>query len=81
METAKEEPGSRSRDIDIAIEYLERVDHDRFVEGGTNTEINSVILARLGKNVRTIKNILVFWFILFILFILGVVRFVPTWNK
>jgi hypothetical protein len=84
MEPAKEEPGSRSRDIGRAIEYLEQVDHDRFVEGGTNTEISSIILARMGKNVRTIKNIVVFWFILFILFLLftlGVVKFGPTQTR
>jgi hypothetical protein len=75
MEPTKKEPGSRSRNIDAAIEYLEQVDHDRFVEGGTNTEISSVILVRMGKNVRVIKNIVVFWFILFILSILGMVGF------
>ncbi|MGP8176248.1 MAG: hypothetical protein ACLP7O_17120 [Terracidiphilus sp.] len=46
---------------------LETVDHDRYVEGGANTEITSVILARLAKNIRTIKNILLFWVILFCL--------------
>ena len=84
MEPTKKEPGSRSRNIDAAIEYLEQVDHDRFVEGGTNTEISSIILARMGKNVRTIKNIVVFWFILFILFLLftlGVVKFGPTQTR
>ena len=84
MELTKEEPGIRSRDIDKAIEYLEQVDHDRFVEGGTNTEISSVILARMGKNVRIIKNIVVFWFILFLLFVLftlGVVKFGPTQTR
>jgi hypothetical protein len=70
MEIPKLEPGSRERDINAAIHYLQTVDHDRYVEGGANTEITSVIFARLGKDIRTIKNILRFWVILFCLGVL-----------
>ena len=65
MEGQTAAPISHERDINRAIRYLETVQDDHYIEGGANTEINSVVLARIGKNVRTMKNILLFWFILF----------------
>jgi hypothetical protein len=59
------------QDINAAIRFLEFTgdhrDHwerERFAKEGVTAEISSVILARLGANVRTIKNIAVFWLVL-----------------
>jgi len=68
-----QEPEKRRRNIDDKIHTLEDKTEDFVTEGQPYTEMSTYVLARIGKNIRTIKNILVFWVILFCLGIAVVV--------
>jgi hypothetical protein len=65
------DPQTTQLDVNAAIQYLEftgdhrdRLDREWFAKKGVNAEIGLVILARLGANVRIIRNIAILWIVM-----------------